>query len=128
MPAGVRVAEDHSARVVVQRALDHLAWIDAGLLQGAGEQFFCRDDTHLRVEEHDDVARGQVVATLGGLNPLGAGVAAVFIGLIDTGSQSVSRALGVPVYLGDVILATLLLVTLAMLASTVRCRAWSKGR
>ena len=58
---------------------------------------------------------GIIVATLGGLNPLGAGVAALFIGLIDTGSQSVSRALGVPVYLGDVILATLLLVTLATL-------------
>lgn len=58
---------------------------------------------------------GILVATLGGLNPLGGGLAALFIGLIDTGSQSVSRALGVPVYLGDVILATLLLVTLAML-------------
>lgn len=58
---------------------------------------------------------GIIVATLGGLNPLGGGLAALFIGLIDTGSQSVSRALGVPVYLGDVILATLLLVTLAML-------------
>ena len=51
---------------------------------------------------------GIIVATLGGLNPLGAGLAALFIGVIDTGSQSVSRALGVPVYLGDVILATLL--------------------
>ena len=58
---------------------------------------------------------GIIVATLGGLNPWGAGLAALFIGVIDTGSQSVSRALGVPVYLGDVILATLLLVTLAML-------------
>ncbi len=58
---------------------------------------------------------GILVATLGGLNPLGGGLAALFIGVIDTGSQSVSRALGVPVYLGDVILATLLLVTLAML-------------
>jgi simple sugar transport system permease protein len=58
---------------------------------------------------------GIIVATLGGLNPWGAGLAALFIGVIDTGSQTVSRALGVPVYLGDVILATLLLVTLAML-------------
>ena len=58
---------------------------------------------------------GIIVATLGGLNPWGAGLAALFIGLIDTGAQSVSRALNVPVYLGDVILATLLLVTLAML-------------
>ena len=58
---------------------------------------------------------GIIVATLGGLNPFGVGLAALFIGLIDTGAQSVSRALGVPVYLGDVILAALLLVTLAML-------------
>ena len=41
--------------------------------------------------------------------------AALFIGLIDTGAQTVSRALGVPVYLGDIIQATLLLVTLALL-------------
>ncbi len=58
---------------------------------------------------------GIVVATLGGLNAWGAAIAALFIGLIDTGSQTVSRALGVPVYLGEVIQATLLLVTLAVL-------------
>ena len=57
---------------------------------------------------------GILVATLGGLHPIGAGFAAVFIGLIDTGAQTVSRALGVPVYLGNVVQATLLLVTLAM--------------
>jgi ABC-type uncharacterized transport system permease subunit len=45
---------------------------------------------------------------------LGVGLAALFIGLIDTGAQSVSRALGVPIYLGNVVQATLLLVTLAM--------------
>ena len=42
-------------------------------------------------------------------------LAAVFVGLIDTGAQTVSRALGVPAYLGDVIQAALLLVTLGML-------------
>jgi len=57
---------------------------------------------------------GIIVATLGSLNPLGATVAALFIGLIGTGSQTVSRVLGVPVYLGDVVQNTLLLVTLAM--------------
>jgi simple sugar transport system permease protein len=41
-------------------------------------------------------------------------LAALFIGLIDTGAQTVSRALGVPVYLGDVVQAALLLVTLGM--------------
>jgi simple sugar transport system permease protein len=58
---------------------------------------------------------GIIIATLGGLNAWGAALAALFIGLIDTGSQTVSRALGVPAYLGDVIQATLLLVTLGML-------------
>ena len=58
---------------------------------------------------------GIIIATLGTLNPIGVSLAALFIGLIDTGSQTVSRALGVPAYLGDVLQATLLLVTLAML-------------
>jgi ABC-type uncharacterized transport system permease subunit len=58
---------------------------------------------------------GIIVATLGALNPLAVGVAALFIGLIETGSQAVSRALGVPVYLGDVVQATLLLMTLGAL-------------
>jgi simple sugar transport system permease protein len=57
---------------------------------------------------------GIIVATLGGLNPIGGMLAALFIGLIDTGAQSVSRALGVPIYLGDVVQSTLLLVTLAL--------------
>jgi simple sugar transport system permease protein len=58
---------------------------------------------------------GIIIATLGSLNAIGVAAAALFIGIIDTGSQTVSRALGVPAYLGDVLLATLLLVTLAML-------------
>jgi ABC-type uncharacterized transport system permease subunit len=58
---------------------------------------------------------GIVVATLGGINPIGSGIAALFIGLIDTGAQTVSRALGVPPYLGDIVQSTLLLVTLSML-------------
>jgi ABC-type uncharacterized transport system permease subunit len=57
---------------------------------------------------------GIIVATLGGLNAWGVGLAGLFIGLIETGAQNVSRALGVPAYLGDVIQAALLLVTLGM--------------
>ena len=58
---------------------------------------------------------GIIVAMLGGLNPLGVSLAALFIGLIQTGAQSVSRALGVPIYLGNVVEAALLLVTLSVL-------------
>jgi simple sugar transport system permease protein len=57
---------------------------------------------------------GIIIATLGGLHAVGVALAALFIGLIDTGAQTVSRALGVPVYLGDVVQAALLLVTLGM--------------
>lgn len=57
---------------------------------------------------------GIIIATLGGLNAWGVALAGLFIGLINTGGQSVSRALGVPAYLGDVIQAALLLVTLGM--------------
>jgi simple sugar transport system permease protein len=69
---------------------------------------------------------GILVATLGTLNAWGMALAALFIGLIDTGSQTVSRALGVPAYLGDVIQATLLLTTLAIFVlQSVRIR-WRK--
>jgi simple sugar transport system permease protein len=61
---------------------------------------------------------GIVIATLGALNPFGAGIAAVFIALIDVGGQSVSRQLGIPTFLADVVQATILLVTLALLLLT----------
>jgi simple sugar transport system permease protein len=57
---------------------------------------------------------GIIVATLGALNALGVAAAGLFFGLVDTGAQTVSRALGLPVYLGEVTQATLLLVTLGM--------------
>lgn len=57
---------------------------------------------------------GIIAATLGNLNPLGAALSSIFLGLISTGSQSLSRSLNVPAFLGDVVQATLLLVTLAM--------------
>ena len=57
---------------------------------------------------------GIIAATLGGLNPLGVGLGALFIGLIDTGAQTVSSAMGIPIYLGNMVEATLLLVTLGM--------------
>lgn len=55
---------------------------------------------------------GIIVATLASLNPLGVIPSALFIGLIDTGAQTVSRAMGVPVHLGDIVQALLLLVIL----------------
>lgn len=55
---------------------------------------------------------GVIVATLGGLHPIGITLSALFIGLIENGAQEVSRSLGVPIYLAGVVQAVLLLVTL----------------
>ncbi|MEW6717267.1 MAG: ABC transporter permease [Chloroflexota bacterium] len=57
---------------------------------------------------------GIILATMGGLNAIGVMASAMFFGLIDTGAQTLSRALGVPVYLGEVTQATMLLVILGM--------------
>lgn len=57
---------------------------------------------------------GIIVAMFAALNPLAVIPSALFLGLIDTGAQTVSRALGLPTYLGDAVQAILLLVTLGM--------------
>ena len=69
---------------------------------------------------------GILIATLGSLSAWGVTLAALFIGLIDTGAQTVRRALGGPVYLGGVIQATLLLVTLAVLLLQRYRLRWGK--
>jgi len=61
---------------------------------------------------------GVIVAMLGGLSAWGVGLAGLFLALIDTGALSASRALDIPVYLGEIIQAVLLLVTLAALLLT----------
>jgi len=58
---------------------------------------------------------GIIIATLGALTGPGVALAALFIALLDIGILSTSRELGIPVYLGDVIQACLLLVALATL-------------
>ncbi len=58
---------------------------------------------------------GIIVATLGALTMPGAALSALFLALVNRGALSASRELGVPVYLAEVIQATLLLVTLAVL-------------
>ncbi|MEO8612478.1 MAG: ABC transporter permease [Chloroflexota bacterium] len=58
---------------------------------------------------------GIIIATLGGLTAPGVLLGGLFLALISRGALSASRELNVPVYLGDVIQAILLLVTLAVL-------------
>jgi len=104
------------AGIAVQRSLLTSALISGGIAGLAGVTEVAGIHYHLI----DAISGGHgytgiIVATLGTLNAWGVAAAALFIGLIDTGAQTVSRALGVPVYLGDVIQATLLLTTLGFL-------------
>jgi simple sugar transport system permease protein len=61
---------------------------------------------------------GIVIAMLAGLNPLGVVLAALFVAGLIVGADSMSRAVAVPTYLADVIVAVSLLSMLvtAMLA------------
>ena len=116
------------AGIPVERTLLTCALVSGGIAGLAGASEIAGIHYHLI----DAISPGYgytgiLVATLGTLNLWGVALAAGFIGLIDTGAQSVSRALGVPVYLGDVIQATLLLVTLAvLLLQSYRIR-WRRG-
>jgi general nucleoside transport system permease protein len=57
-----------------------------------------------------------VIAMLAGLNPLGVMAAALFVAGILVGADSMSRAVNVPTYIADVIVAVSLL---SMLVATL---------
>lgn len=66
---------------------------------------------------------GIVVAMLALLNPLGVVLAAFFVAAIFVGADSMSRAIGVPSYLADIMLASaLLMMVLAILLTKFRLR------
>ena len=66
---------------------------------------------------------GIVIAMLAGLHPLGVVVAAVFVAGVLVGADSMSRAVGVPTYIADVIVATALIsVLVATLLAQYRLR------
>jgi simple sugar transport system permease protein len=113
---GFNIEAARFSGINVERTLLVVALISGGIAGLAGASEVAGIHFHLI----DAISPGYgytgiIIATLGALNPIGVSLAALFIGLIDTGSQTVSRALGVPAYLGDVLQATLLLVTLGML-------------
>ena len=66
---------------------------------------------------------GIVVAMLALLHPLGVVVAALFVAAIFVGADSMSRAVGVPSYIADIMLASaLLFMVLAILLTKFRVR------
>ena len=66
---------------------------------------------------------GIVIAMLAGLHPLGVLAAAVFVAGVLVGADTMSRAVGVPTYIADVIVATsLIAVLVATLLTQYRVR------
>lgn len=103
------------AGINVNRTMLTAALVSGGIAGLAGVGEVAGIHFHLIESISDGLGySGIIIATLGGLNPFGVGIAALFIGLIDTGAQTVSRALSVPVHLGTIVQATLLLVTLSL--------------
>src|SRR3989344_3381871 len=71
---------------------------------------------------------GIVIAMLAGLHPLGVIAAGTFVAGVLVGADSMSRAVGVPTYIADVIVATsLIAVLVAGLLTQYRVR-WKGGR
>lgn len=126
---GLSPAAARFAGIPVERTMLTAALVSGGIAGLAGVSEVAGIHYHLI----DAISPGYgytgiIIATLGTLNAWGVALAAFFIGLIDTGAQTVSRALGVPSYLGDVIQATLLLVTLGMLLLRSYRIRWGEGR
>ncbi|GAA4345145.1 ABC transporter permease [Variovorax defluvii] len=66
---------------------------------------------------------GIVIAMLAGLHPLGVLAAGVFVAGVQVGADTMSRAIGVPTYIADVIVAaTLVAVLVATLLTQYRAR------
>lgn len=103
------------AGIKVNRTMLIVALVSGGIAGLAGLGEVAGIHFHLIDSISDGLGyTGVILATLGGLNPIGVGLAGLFVSLIDTGSQTVARVCHVPVYLGDIVQATLLLVTLAL--------------
>jgi simple sugar transport system permease protein len=71
---------------------------------------------------------GIVIAMLAALHPLGVVAAAVFVAGILVGADSMSRAVGVPTYIADVIVAVALLSVLVATMFTQYRLRWSRAR
>lgn len=104
------------AGIKVERTIFIAALISGGIAGIAGVSEVAGIHFHLIGEISPGYGyTGIIIATLGSLNAFGVAGAALFFGLVETGAQTLSRSLGVPVYLGQVTQAIMLLVALGML-------------
>ena len=100
----------------VSRTMLTSALISGGVAGIAGVSVMCGIQFRLISEISPGYGiTGVMVATMGGLNAFGVGLAAFFFALLDVGALTVSRQMGLPSYLGEITQATLLLTTISVL-------------
>jgi simple sugar transport system permease protein len=105
----------HFAGINVGKTTLIAALVSGGIAGIAGVAEVCGIQYHLIEGLSADYGyTGIIVATLASLNAVGVLLASLFFGLVDAGAQTASRVLGVPVYLGEVTQAAMLLVALGM--------------
>lgn len=103
------------AGIKVERTMLIAALISGGIAGIAGVSEMAGIQYHLIGELSPGYGyTGIIIATLGSLNAIGVALSALFFGIVNTGAQGVSGALGVPIYLSDVTQATMLMVALGM--------------
>lgn len=110
------------AGIPVNRVLVKTALLSGGLAALAGYSEVAGLKGHLTLDLSPGFGyTGIIVAMLALLHPLGVVVSAVFVAGVFVGSDSMSRAAGVPTYIADMLLAmALLLMVLAILLTRFR--------
>lgn len=119
---GQNIAAARFAGMPVQGVLIKTALISGGLAGLGGWSEVAGLKGHLSLDLSPGFGyTGIIVAMLALLHPLGVVVAALFVAGIFVGSDSMSRAAGVPTYIADMLLAVaLLFMVLAILLSKFR--------
>ena len=108
------------AGVPVQRTVVAVALLSGGLAGLAGAIEVAGRTGYVTLDMSPGYGySGIVIAMLAGLNPLGVVLAAIFVAGVLVGSDSMSRAVAVPTYIADVIVAIALL---SMLVATAFAR------
>ena len=113
------------AGVSVTRTVVLVALLSGGLAGMAGAIEVAGRTSYLTLDMSPGYGySGIVIAMLAGLHPLGVVLGSVFVAGVLVGADSMSRVIGVPTYIADVIVATsLIAVLVASLLAQYRVRA-----
>lgn len=112
--AGAQPAAAAFAGVPVARTVAVVALLSGGLAGLAGAVEVAGRTSYVTLDMSPGYGyAGIVVAMLAGLHPLAAVAASVGVAGVLVGADSMSRAIGVPTYLADVVVASALLAVLA---------------